>query len=934
MMPLRNFKILVLFGLMFGLLPAQELPPVNNYSPVQYNAENQNWAISQDENQLIYIANNKGLLVFNGSDWQLYPSPNETIMRSVKVIGDKIYTGCYMEFGFWKRNQFGELDYTSLSKTIDKPLEQDEHFWNIVSLDNWVLFQSYNRIYIYDVIKESFEIIESDATINNLFNVNGSIYFQRFGVGLFKIQNGKDTLISNDTVLNENVIANIYSSDENLLIHTQNEGVYFLRENRLFKWPKNINNVLENKSVYSSKHLQDGSFIVGTISNGVYHFDKNGDFKFQITQKNGLNNNTVLSVFEDNERNIWLGLDNGISSININSPVKVFFDDQGKLGTVYTSALFNGNLYVGTNQGLFYKKYLSQDEFTFVDGTQGQVWSLNKIDNSLFCGHNSGTFIIDNNRAIRISNIQGTWTIKPIPDRSDLLLQGNYDGLYVLEKKNGWSLRNKIVGFNNSSRFVEIEKPGKIFINHEYKGVFKVNTDTDYRSVTSISKDSVNKGLHSSIVKFNGDLLYAYKEGVFTYNSEDDIFVKDTIFSQVFKQSEYTSGKLVKSRNDLLWFFTKDAINFFSPGKLTSKPVLNQITIPSHIRNTVTSYESVLDLGNEKYLIGTTSGYLTLDLNKLFNKDFEVTIHSATSSNIRRKTHRKLPVSNDTIIDFNHNSLRFTFSSPEYNRFYEMQYQTRLEGIYNEWSDWSTIPFKDYENLPSGDYTFSLRARLGNTYSKNIEAFSFTIDRPWYFSKKMMAVYFGLLILTILLIHNLYKAYYRKQQNKLLLEKQKEMDMKEMESKQELMRLRNQGLKQDIKNKNKELAVSTMSLIKKNEFLNHIKDELKRVDTDNKLNAVIKIIDKNLNNTDDWKLFEEAFNNADKDFLKKIKKAHPSLTSNDLRLCAYLRLNLSSKEIAPLLNISPRSVEVKRYRLRKKMSLSHDDSLSDYILRV
>ena len=68
-------------------------------------------------------------------------------------------------------------------------------------------------------------------------------------------------------------------------------------------------------------------------------------------------------------------------------------------------------------------------------------------------------------------------------------------------------------------------------------------------------------------------------------------------------------------------------------------------------------------------------------------------------------------------------------------------------------------------------------------------------------------------------------------------------------------------------------------------------------------------------------MFKEAFNNADKDFIKKLKSIHPNLTPNDLRLCAYLRLNLSSKEIAPLLNISPRSVEVKRYRLRKKMEL-------------
>ena len=125
-----------------------------------------------------------------------------------------------------------------------------------------------------------------------------------------------------------------------------------------------------------------------------------------------------------------------------------------------------------------------------------------------------------------------------------------------------------------------------------------------------------------------------------------------------------------------------------------------------------------------------------------------------------------------------------------------------------------------------------------------------------------------------------------------------------------------------------------MSLIKKNEFLNSIKSELSNVDGNKEIKNVLRIIDRNLNNTDDWKFFQEAFNNADKDFLKKIGEKHPELTPNDLRLCAYLRLNLSSKEIAPLLNISYRSVEVKRYRLRKKMKLKASQGLIKYILDI
>ena len=119
-----------------------------------------------------------------------------------------------------------------------------------------------------------------------------------------------------------------------------------------------------------------------------------------------------------------------------------------------------------------------------------------------------------------------------------------------------------------------------------------------------------------------------------------------------------------------------------------------------------------------------------------------------------------------------------------------------------------------------------------------------------------------------------------------------------------------------------------------NSLLNKIKKDLLQVEDTAQIKNVVKTIDKNLSNNKDWEFFEEAFNNADKDFLHKIKDQHPNLTPSDLKLCAYLRLNLSSKEIAPLLNISIRSVEIKRYRLRKKMDLEHEDGLVDYILSV
>ena len=123
-----------------------------------------------------------------------------------------------------------------------------------------------------------------------------------------------------------------------------------------------------------------------------------------------------------------------------------------------------------------------------------------------------------------------------------------------------------------------------------------------------------------------------------------------------------------------------------------------------------------------------------------------------------------------------------------------------------------------------------------------------------------------------------------------------------------------------------------MSMIKKNNALSKIKEELVKLNDIKTVKPVVSLINKTLNDTEDWEYFEEAFNHADKDFFKKVKEFHPQLTPNDLRLCVYLRLNLSSKEIAPLLNISPRSVEIKRYRLRKKIDINRETNLNDYFI--
>ncbi len=917
---------------------AQELPPIVKYSQNVYSAGIQNWMIAQDANHFLFFANNEGLLEFNGSAWILYPSPNETIIRSVKVVGDKIYTGCYMEFGYWTRQINNQLKYHSLSKKIRNRIKDDEQFWNILNYEQWIIFQSLDQIYIYDTKTTKFSIITPKNHILKAFEANNSLYFQVENEGLFEIENGKSKLVTNSPIIINNKIVAIFAIDAGLLMETQSNGFYTFIDGKFNRFFSEADDQIASSSVYSCKQLSNKDFAIGTVSNGIFIISNSGKLKYHINQNKGISNNTVLSLYEDIDNNLWIGLDNGINCINLQSPIRSYFDNTGSLGTVYTSLIYNGKLYIGTNQGLFYKNYNSEDLFQFVKGTKGQVWSVFEYQGTLFCGHDSGTFIIENGSAKPIYTSSGTWKFEVVPGRQDLLLQGNYYGISVLQKiNNQWMFRNKISGFVYSSKYFEITNAHEIYVSHEYKGVFRFQLDnTCTKSSGFTTFKTPTKGKNASLIKFNNAIYYANKEGIYKLDENKKNFNKDEVLSSVFEKDEYTSGKLVVDNSNKLWLFTKNYINYFTLSKLSNQLRIHTIPISSTLTNSMLGYENITQLSNSNYLIGTTDGYYTININDLSFKNNSVSISGITVNKLDQKS---INCSVKDAGEFKHdeNNVIINYTVPEYNKYIYTEYQYLLEGLQEKWSQWSAKTAANYKNLPPGDYVFKVRAKIANSIPDNIATYSFTIKKPWYATNLAVIIYFILGFLLAVYIHKTYKRYYRQKEQKLIEENNLLLEIAALENEQQLMKLKNEQLSSDMDTKNRELAVSTMSLIKKNELLALIKEDLKHTSVDNStksIKSVISTITKNISEEDTWTVFKEAFDNADNDFLKKVKQAHPSLTPNDLRLCAYLRLNLSSKEIAPLLNISVRSVEIKRYRLRKKMDLPHEQGLVEYILYI
>jgi DNA-binding CsgD family transcriptional regulator len=850
----------------------------------------------------------------------------------VEVVGDKFFTGAYMDVGFWEKDIYNKLKYTSLLPSFPGDVSDGEQFWHIENIGETVIIQSFDAIYLYNISSKSVKVLETPKgqTILNLYKVNNEIFYFIPESGLYRVSNASGELIIPSASLD---------GSEIVMINRRNDGIELVtRTGNFYKWEegvvesiyKGISEKLKNVSLFSALVLEDETFLLGSVENGLYQIDREGNVLQHYNQERGLQNNTVLSLFSDAEENIWVGLDNGLSVININSPFRLFHDNVGKIGTVYTSYQDEDYLYLGTNQGLYFRKN-SEEKFTFLEGTNGQVWSIQEINGDLLCGHNNGTFLIEGENAQKISKRQGTWIVKDFLPRENVYIQGHYNGFSFLKKTSeGFEDVPLVNDFPHSSKHIVSKANGEIWIGNEHKGVFKLKLEDSLQKIEYFQNYPFENsiGITSSIFEFKDAIYYSSRENIFLYDRGNDVFTKNNKLARSLTGINRISGRIFL-QNEKLWAFSEQSVLSIAQSELNEDFFIAEIFIPKELRTIPQGYENISHLGSNKYLLGLIDGYL------IFKEDFE---DSYSEENIRIENVLKSTLEEDSLyvplagsepLHYRSNNLKFNYSIPEYRKFTVPVFSYRLTGLSDRWSSWNSSTTATFKNLPFGDYSFEVRGKVGNTLIP-ASSFSFEIARPWYWSNLAIAVYLLLFLVLLYIIHQVYKREHEKR----IRENEKALLVKNLEAEQEIIKLKNERLEKEMESKNKELAVSTMSLIKKNEFLSKIKEQLKANGNAPQVKTVIKTIDKDISEEDNWKFFKKAFNNADKDFFKKIKSRHPDLTSTDLKLCAYLRLNLSSKEIAPLLNISVKSVEIKRYRLRKKMDLPHEKNLTDYILEI
>lgn len=930
-MKFRGFStyLFVVFMLAFSHLSiAQYSPYFQNFSLSEYNAGNQNWDVSKAENGKLYVANNNGLLEYDGLKWTFKELPNKTTIRSVLAHGDVIYTGSYEEFGYWKRNNYGELTYTSLSDSIKSEISLSEEFWQILPYKNAIVFRSFLNIYIYENGK--INKIKPVSTVISCDVADGILYISTLRSGIFRLEGSSLIQAITNEELSDVKVISISKLYNSLFITTALKGCYiYSPDQKLTPWNSEINTLIKQHQLNSFSKLNNGNMLFGTIKNGIYGTDPDGKIIFHVNKENGLANNTVLSQTIDSSNKLWLGLDNGVASIDLNSHHSFYNDISGKLGSVYDVIRYKNTMYIGSNTGLFYLD--SNGDLQFIEGSQGQVWDLKIINDQLFCGHNNGTYIVENNKIRLISGYTGGWVIKKAPEQNDIYIQGTYAGLVKFKNNaDGWTV-NHLGKTTIPIRFLVFEDKHTAWAAHAYDGLYKIRFNESYDSIIS-NESYANKGLLSNynvrVYNIKNNICFKTNEGWQKYEPLLDSIVpykllNDNLGKEAYIISDDNTDQIaVKSKKDL--------INFIS---LNDQKIDLSLTSNFFENRLIVGFEKISKINDSIYALNLNDGFMLID-GKNYSEN--LILQKPIIERIEvDKTLLDISTSNPVEFPFN-KSISITISSPKSDNHYFEYAISNLDSL-----QWYRLDKEKLElsNLGDGEYTIFFRASNNFGGKSDIASLKIKVLPPWYKNRIGFALYGSLIILTLIIFYALHKRKIDKEQRLLQLKFEQEqrelIKEKTLENERKIVELKNEALKNEVKLKSKQLANTAMALVKKNETLMELKKELVEhksgFDNYYSYKKLLKNIDNSIGHKDEWEVFEYNFNQVHEEFFNQLKKQYPKLTHKDLKICAFIKMNLSTKEIAPLLNISIRGVETHRYRLKRKLNLDNDTSLSTYL---
>jgi len=710
----------------------------------------------------------------------------------------------------------------------------------------------------------------------------------------------------------------------------------------MYKLELSNNKSLSTNQLYKLFIDKTGNFWIGTYSGGINIYnpqkEKFKTYKPVFGNPNSLSYKSVLSIVEDSEQNVWIGTDGG--GVNIYNPEKygenfVHIKNQPNNSNSLISNIVKsiypdreGNIWFGTYlRGL--DKYNPKTK-TFTHYTSdgrpnslptGLIWAIleDSHDNLWVSCLGAGVCKMDRKKGTfktyrpdgKPGSISQVNIMVIMEDKQGRVWMGTEGGglnlydqendkftVYSFDPKNRNSLSSDVI------RALYQDSKGNYWIGTSGGGLNMLSPD-----LKTFTHYSIKDGLPANVIygiledeQYN--LWLSTTDGLSKFNIQEKTFRNYDKYDGL-QSDEFNYTASCKTQDGRMLFGGIEGFNIFRPSE-----IVNNNTIPPV--------------------------YITNLL--VFNKPvFPGDDHKILSAPIDQLDEIHLP--------YSYSVFTLKFTALNYIHTSKNQYAYILENFEKKWNEVGNKREATYTNLDPGTYYFRVRACNNDGIWNNEGAqLKIIIDPPWYFSiwakmAYLIMIIIGLYMLSLYIIHlfNKQKKKLEDEKKHKLEQQQKQFEEESDKSEKEILRLRQEKLENQISYKSNELASLALHNSHKNEILIAIKEDLENLPSDdpeeneNRIKKIINSIQQDMDLDENWNQFELYFDEVHENFLKRLREKYPDLKPLYIKLCAYIRMRLTSKQIASLMNTSLASVEKNRYRLREKLSLEEGIKLTDYI---
>lgn len=902
------------------------LPPLVPFPPEITGGGLQHADVSIGQQGEIAVANTAGLLLHDGAEWKVLPLPNGTVVRSVEWVGHRIYVGGQGAFGYFARSHlhYGPFQYVDLSRRLMAAVGPFEDVWRTVAHGEEVVISG--GTFVAGCSASGSVRAIARGRIDNLLP-SGSTWVYQTGPRLKQLGG---TAIGPDLPAGVRAEALVPRADGALVLLTHAHGVYVALP-QASQWtalPGAVDNALKRFRTNCLARSEAG-WHIGTSDGGILLTADFVRLDGRIAKNQGLSRETVLCLSADASGNLWAGLEGGLDLIAWADPIRNPFQLEGRNVAGYGSLHTADYRYFATSQGL--EAWSSEGSRALVK--TGQAWSIARAESAILLGHHGGLYEVRGVTAIPVFTETGVWGVWRMPG-TERWIAGTYEGLVALEEREGrWTVAGKIEGFNESARFVAAADNRHIWVSHPYKGVWRIRLDAPLRAIESIESIGRSAGFSDTlglrVHALEDQILFTADRGLWRWDSKLNRVVREEAFTEGL-DADAPFRHIARAPDGTVWYFTPGHVGCIQPVTRGLRPATRIRHLPLSGAAPIAGFESIECMPNGEVCIPTASGFLTVDPNRMLAAEDapQAVLHRVRHLNAAPSSPRERSPGNVRLGPGIH-ALELALGTSGNRWLGQVQYQWRLPEVSAAWSAPVPAAAVTLPGLSEGVHRLEFRALLSPAFTGPAATMTVQVPPAWY-GTALARLVFGVAALSGVLAI-LYTVRRRERLKSIHALAEAQAD---------LVREREERARAELELRNQELASATLHLMEKGEALSTVRKGLVALRGEanraqqKSIQELIQVIQQDERFDAGWEQFSQQFDRVHIDFQTRLRERFPHLTKNDLRLCAYIRMNLSSKEIAALMFVSVRAVEISRFRLRKRLDLDKGANLQEFIQRL